>query len=90
MHSHGWAVTDLQLHSLTCKQFLPVVTGFPLSGRQVRASIDPVLKRFPTEGPADDTGLAHCTEAATAWRSNLEEAWAGTAVGCKQEKQARA
>jgi hypothetical protein len=39
------AATDLQLHSLTCEQFLPVVTGFPLSARQARASVDTMLER---------------------------------------------
>lgn len=71
------AATDLQLHSLTCEQFLPVVTGFPLSARQARASVDTMLERFSPEGPADDTRLTQCTEAATAWRSNfpsIEEA----------------
>jgi CRP-like cAMP-binding protein len=34
------AATDLQLHSLTCEQFLPVVMGFPPSARQARASLD--------------------------------------------------
>jgi MFS family permease len=52
------AATDLQLHSLTCEQFLPVVTGFPLSARQARASVDTMLERFSPEGPADDTRLA--------------------------------
>ena len=52
------AATDLQLHSLTSEQFLPVVTGFPLSARQARASVDTMLERFSPEGPADDTRLA--------------------------------
>ena len=52
------AATDLQLHSLTSEQFLPVVTGFPLSARQARASVDTMLERFSSEGPADDTRLA--------------------------------
>jgi MFS family permease len=49
------AATDLQLHSLTCEQFLPIVTGFPPSARQARASVDTMLERFSPEGPADDT-----------------------------------
>ena len=48
------AATDLQLHSLTCERFLPVVTGFPPSARQAGAAVDTMLGRFRPRGATDD------------------------------------
>jgi MFS family permease len=84
------AATDLQLYSLTREQFLPVVRGFPPSAQHARASVDTMLERlFEAERPAADTRLAQCTEAATAWRSNLpsmEGTWAENRPGNRCEQ----
>jgi MFS family permease len=48
------AATDLQLRSLTCDRFLPVVTGFPPSARQAGASVDTMLGRFSPRRAADN------------------------------------
>jgi hypothetical protein len=51
------AATDLQLQSLTCDRFLPVVTGFPPSARQAGTSVEEMLDRFsPGEPPEEDDG----------------------------------
>ena len=49
------AVTDLQLHALTCNRFLPVVTGFPPSARQAETSVEedarPIQAKRAEPGP---------------------------------------
>jgi predicted MFS family arabinose efflux permease len=48
------AATDLQLQALTCDRFLPVVTGFPPSAREVGTSIETMLDRFSPEESTDE------------------------------------
>jgi hypothetical protein len=36
---------------LTCKRFLPVVTGFPPSAREARTSVEEMLDRFSPNEP---------------------------------------
>jgi Cyclic nucleotide-binding domain len=48
------AATDLQLQTLTCERFLPVVTGFPPSSREAGAEVEEMLDRFSPEKPSDD------------------------------------
>ena len=48
------AATDLELQALTCDRFLPVVTGFPPSSREVRAEVEEMLDRFRPGESADD------------------------------------
>jgi MFS family permease len=48
------AATDLELQSLTCDRFLPVVTGFPPSAREAGTSVEEMLDRFNPGGPSDD------------------------------------
>ena len=47
------AATDLELQALSCDRFLPVVTGFPPSSREVRAEVEEMLDRF-SPGESDD------------------------------------
>jgi hypothetical protein len=48
------AASDLQLQSLTCERFLPVVTGFPPSAREAGTSVEEMLDRFSPGEPTDN------------------------------------
>jgi MFS family permease len=48
------AATDLELQTLTCDRFLPVVTGFPPSSREAGAEVEEMLDRFRPGEPSDD------------------------------------
>jgi MFS family permease len=51
------AATDLQLQTLTCDRFLPIVTGFPPSAREAGTSVEEMLDRFnPGESTDDKNG----------------------------------